>query len=100
MIHRHHTPLGNNYEVLDELTQLLFLFDNFDTIIGPELDGKYLNRWTTRWTAIEGARNYFDKITEELIESEEMAGSPDPFVRAVGMAYLAYESALFEKNCI
>lgn len=100
MIHRHHTPLGSNYEVLNELTQLLFLFDNFDTIIGPEVDGKYLNRWTTHWTAIEGACNYFDKITEELIEPEEIAGSPDPFVRAIGTAYLVYESTLFEKNCI
>jgi len=32
--HRHRTPLGSNYETLDELTQLLFLFDNFDGIIG------------------------------------------------------------------
>jgi DNA helicase-2/ATP-dependent DNA helicase PcrA len=100
MTHRHRTPLGNNYEVLNELTQLLFLFDNFDTIIGPEVDGKYLTRWTTRWTAIESARSYFDKITEELINLRELAGSPDPFVRAIGTAYLAYESTLFEKNCI
>ena len=100
MTHRHHTPLGNNYEVLNELTQLLFLFDNFDTIIGPEVDGKYLTRWTTHWTAIEGARSYFDKISEELIHSQELVGSADPFVRAIGTAYLAYESTLFEKNCI
>lgn len=31
----HRTPLGNNYEVLDDLTQLLFLFDHFDEIVGP-----------------------------------------------------------------
>ena len=100
MTHRHRTPLGNNYDVLDELTQLLFIFDNFDRIIGPEVDGKYLARWTTRWTAIEGARNYFDKITEELVHPEELAGSPDSFLRAIGMAYSAYESTLFGKNCI
>ena len=100
MTHRHRTPLGNNYEVLNELTQLLFLFDNFDTIIGPEVDGKYLTRWTTRWTAIEGARSYFDKITEELVSLEKLVSSAAPFVRAIGTAYLAYESTLFEKNCI
>ena len=28
-VHRHRTVLGNNFETLDELTQLLFIFDNF-----------------------------------------------------------------------
>ena len=37
--HRHRTPLGNNYETLEELTQLLFIFEHFETIVGPE----YLN---------------------------------------------------------
>jgi DNA helicase-2/ATP-dependent DNA helicase PcrA len=63
--YRHHTQLGNNYEVLDELTQLLFIFDHFDNVIGTQENGKYLGRWSTRWTAIEGVRNYFNKITEE-----------------------------------
>ncbi len=100
MIYRHLTPLGNNYEVLDELTQLLFLFNNFDRIIGPEIDGKYLTRWTTRWTAIEGVRNYFDKITDELVDSNELLEAYGPFVKAIGWAYQAYEQTLFEKNCI
>lgn len=34
--YRHRTSLGNNYEVLDELTQLLFLFHHFEEILGPE----------------------------------------------------------------
>ncbi len=100
MTYRHLTPLGNNYEVLDELTQLLFLYDNFDKIIGQEADGKYLTRWTTRWTAIEGARNYFDKITEELIDPIKLLESPDPFIKRIGEAYRAYEQALYEKNGI
>lgn len=65
---RHHTPLGSNYETLDELTQLLFIFDHFDEIIGPEVEGQYLGKYSTRWTAIEGASAYFNKITEELID--------------------------------
>ena len=65
--HRHRTPLGHGYETLDDLTQLLFIFEHFDAIIGEAQKGKYLHRWTTRWTAIESARNYFNKITEELV---------------------------------
>lgn len=98
MRYRHRTPLGNNYEVLDDLTQLLFIFENFDEIIGPEEDEKYLTRWTTRWTAIEGARNYFNKITEELVEPSDLIASSEPFLAAIGAAYQSYVSALFEKN--
>lgn len=33
-------PLGNGYEVLDELTQALFLFEHFDGILGtPDAPG-------------------------------------------------------------
>jgi len=39
--HRHGTPLGNNYETLDELTQLLFIFEHFGDIIGAEANGQY-----------------------------------------------------------
>ena len=37
--HRHRTPLGHNYETLDELTQLLFIFEHFNEIIGPRASG-------------------------------------------------------------
>lgn len=98
MRYRHRTGLGNNYEVLDDLTQLLFIFENFDEIIGPEVNDRYLVRWSTRWTAIEGARNYFNKITEELVDAPALVAASKPFLSAIGSAYQAYVSALFEKN--
>jgi DNA helicase II / ATP-dependent DNA helicase PcrA len=96
--HRHHSPLGNNYETLDELTQLLFIFEHFDQIVGAPENARFLHRWKTKWTAIEGARNYFDKITEELVEVDQLAGSADPFLRSIAGAYQAYETALYQNN--
>jgi len=96
--YRHRTPLGHNYETLDELTQLLFLFDHFDEIVGQERDELYIGRWSTRWTAIEGLQKYFDKITEELIAPERLLASGDPFLVAIGNAYRAYQRCLFENN--
>src|SRR5260221_557639 len=98
MQHRHRTALGNNYETLDELTQLLFIFEHFDEIIGPEENGLYLGRWKTRWTAIEGARGYFDRITEELVDPERLATSSDFFLQRISTSYRAYEGALFANN--
>ncbi len=98
--HRHRTPLGHGYETLDELTQLLFIFEHFDEIIEPAENGLFLGRWKTRWTAIEGVRGYFDKITEELVDPERLVASGTPFLAAIGSAYRAYEKALFEANRI
>ena len=96
--HRHRTSLGHGYETLDDLTQLLFIFEHFDVVVGEARNGKYLQRWTTRWTAIEGARSYFNKITEELVDPALLAASDDAFLAAIGAACQRYEEALREKN--
>jgi DNA helicase II / ATP-dependent DNA helicase PcrA len=96
--HRHRTELGHSFDTLDELTQLLFIFEHFDEIIGlPESD-LFLLRWKTRWTAIEGVRGYFDKITEELIDLQQLTSSSDSFLRAIGNAYCRYARALLDAN--
>jgi len=97
---RHRTPLAKGHQVLDELTQLLFLFENFSRVMEPSDDGRYLERWSTRWTAIEGARGYFDKITEELIDPATLMTDPDPFLQRIGKAYVAYTEALLDQNCV
>ncbi len=96
--HRHRTPLGHNYETLDELTQLLFIFEHFNEIIGLREDGRFLTRWSTRWTAIEGARGYFNKITEEMVDPHGLATSDNPFLTAIGGAYLNYAKCLLDQN--
>ena len=96
--HRHRTVLGSNYETLDSLTQSLFLFEHFKEIVGEAVDGLYLGKWTTRWTAIEGMCTYFNKVTEELVDPGQIAASSDPFVQQLGQAYLRYGQTLREKN--
>ncbi len=98
--HRHRTPLGHGFETLDDLTQLLFIFEHFDGIIGAAENDLFLARWKTRWTAIQGARGYFDKITEELVDAKELVKSQDPFLAKIGKAYLVYEEALLNSNRI
>lgn len=98
--HRHRTQLGHSYETLDELTQLLFIFEHFEEIIGSAENDLFLGRWATRWTAIEGTRGYFDKITEELVDPKMLIASGDSFLAAIGKAYQAYEKALLAANRI
>lgn len=98
MEHRHRTRLGNNYDTLDDLTQLLFIFEHFKTIISPDPNPPYLNKWSTKWTAIEGICAYFNKITEELVDHKKLKQASDPFIQQVGIAYDAYQKALLEEN--
>jgi hypothetical protein len=53
-----------------------------------------------RWTAIEGVRGYFDKMTEELVDPARLAASPNPFTQGIARAYSAYKAALFANNRI
>ena len=95
---RHQTKLGHNYEVLDELTQLLFIFEHFKEIIGPPENDRFLTHWKTRWTAIEGSRQYFNKMTEELVDYRRLVTSGNAFLNAIGSAYERYEETLFATN--
>src|SRR5262249_43908187 len=90
--------LGSGYETLDELGELLFLFDHFDEICGANAAPPFLGKWQTKWGAIEGLRDYFNKITEELVEPDALIASTDPFLRQLGQAFIAYRDALFRNN--
>ena len=98
--YRHHTPLGNRYEVLDDLTQLLFIFEHFGELANVEGNGAYFGRWKTLWKAVQGMRDYFNKITEELIDPRRLISCDDPFLHGIGKAYQRYEELLWENNRI
>jgi DNA helicase-2/ATP-dependent DNA helicase PcrA len=99
--YRHRTRLLAGYDTLNDLTQQLFLNDQFAEVFGePDADGKFLSRWSTKWGAIENLIPYLNKIAEELVEPELLVASADPFAAAIGRAYLAYVEQLHEENAI
>lgn len=97
-LYRHRTPLGNNFEVLDELTQKLFLYDKFDEIVPEKRNEKYFGAWASKWNTIELLLPYFDKITEELIDPKILRSSSDILVRELGESFEAYEKEMWESN--
>lgn len=106
--YRHKTPLGNNFVVLDDLTKLLFINDNFDEIVdgfasGPDWTGRsqYFNsKWGTRWSAIKGLQEYFSRIAEELIDVKMLMKSEDEEVAQIAEACSRYQKLLIEKNVV
>ena len=77
---------------------MLLIFEHFETIVGPEHEGRYLGKWATKWSAIEGVRGYFDKMTEELIDPARLPNATESFLRHLGVAYTAYQRTLFSNN--
>lgn len=96
--HRHHTPLGNGYSTLDELTELLFVYDHFTEIVGEDATAPYFGRWAGKWTTIRQLRDRFSKLTEELIDVSQLQKSGDTFLVPLSEAYGRYREALFANN--
>ena len=92
--------LHKNFGVLEELTQILFIFENFDYIFGEKINDKYLSKWPGIWKTIQGSIKYFNKITEECIDISLMKKDSDNFVRFLADAYQRYKTKLEETNFI
>lgn len=92
-----HTPLKKGYTILDELTQLFFIYENFDEII-PKINELFFNKWKNKWKTIKTICTYFDKITEEIINLESLSSSNNEFLNLVSDSYRKYQNKLFEKN--
>ncbi|MEO0296931.1 MAG: UvrD-helicase domain-containing protein, partial [candidate division WOR-3 bacterium] len=92
-----HTPLKRDYIVLDELTQLFFIYENFEELI-PKINGKFFNKWKKKWNAIKNAATYFNKITEEMIDPSKLYSSDNNFLQLISESYKKYQHKMFEKN--
>jgi DNA helicase-2/ATP-dependent DNA helicase PcrA len=95
---RHYTATGSVGDVLDDLTQYLFIYEHRDEIIGEPIDGKYFGRWASRWHTIKALAEHFNKITEELVNPHALANAENPFTSQLGHAYIRYVEVLLAAN--
>jgi DNA helicase-2/ATP-dependent DNA helicase PcrA len=94
--------------VLDDLTKKLFINDVFEEIVegfeseSPKSEDRmqWFEKWSTKWTTIDGMSNYFDRIAEELLDLEVLKASDDELVASLAVAYERYRKLLIEKNCV
>jgi len=110
--HIDRTPLGKNFEVLDDLTKLLFVNDNFAEIVdgfeGVNEKGKkaWFGKWTSKWTTIKGVFgnpgivHYFNRISEEMIDVQNLKRSSDQFLAAIAVAFERYQALLAQGNSV
>lgn len=92
-----YTKLKKGYIVLDELTQLFFIYENFDNIV-CKINGKYFGKWKAKWGTVKNIATYFNKITEEMIEPNKLLSSQTKFLQTIAYSYQLYQEKLFENN--
>jgi len=98
VLRRHH-PRLRRYEPLDQLGQQLFIYDRLDAITeGLRPGNRYLGKWQSKSTAIQGVIPWFNKITEETIDPGTLLDSGQPFLSLLGAAYQRYRSAVLENG--
>ncbi len=104
--HLHHTTLVGEYEMLDQFTQQLLIFDHLAEICQKTLPF-FQDRWGTRWEVAKHLAFYFDTITEELIFEKLQADTArleqsqilkDTILRHVTDAYDRYQRVLVKTN--
>ena len=89
------TWLAKGYGVLDELTQQLFLFENFFKVIGSNN-----TLGSGKWPQIRKAVEYFTKITEDVIDVKKMEHCGNPKLESIARKYGRYEEALKDRNSV
>ncbi|MFQ6061539.1 MAG: ATP-dependent helicase, partial [Thermoplasmata archaeon] len=89
------THLNRGYEVLNDLTQILFLHEHYYQIIRhPDPLAR------AHWPSIEVAAEYFNRITEECVDPEDLAQSEDEYLERIATLYKRYEDELREANSV
>ena len=90
--------LRPGYRLLDEPEQQLLMQEEFDAVLGPDWDILARRGWREGMHGAAEAARYFDRICDELIDAEVLAGSERPFLAAVGRSCRRYRQLLRERN--
>ena len=89
-----------DYRVLNEEKQLLLLSQESDAVFGPDRDILSRRGWRDGVYAVTEAARYFDRICDELIDADVVAGSGRPFIAALGRSCQRYRQLLLRHNAV
>ena len=92
--------LRPGYRLLDEPEQQLLMQEEFDAVLGPDWDILARRGWREGVHGAAEAARYMDRICDELIDAEVLAGSERPFLAAVGRSCRRYRQLLRERNLV
>ena len=98
--HAGEVGLRPGYRLLDEPEQQLLMQQEFDAVLGPDWDLFSRRGWREDVHGAAEAARYFDRLCEELIDPEDLAGSGRPFTAALGRCLGRYRELLLSENAV
>ena len=92
--------LRPGYRFLDEQEQRLLMQQEFHLVLGPDRDILTRRGWREGAHGATEAARYFDRICDELIAPDILAGSERPFLAALGRSCRRYRQLLRDRNLV
>ena len=89
-----------DYRVLNEEEQRALLSQESDAVFGPDRDILSRRGWRDGMYAVTEAARYFDRICDELIDVDVVAGCDRPFIAALGRSCQRYRQLLLRHNAV
>ena len=92
--------LRPGYSVLDDEEQFQLLCRESDGVLGPDWDLLSRRGWRSGGHGVAEAARHFDRICDELIDVDVLAGSERPFTAALGRCLGRYRELLLSENAV
>ena len=88
------------YSVLDDGEQFQLLCKEFDGVLGPDWDVLSRRGWRVGGHGAAEAARHFDRICDELIDPDVLAGSGRTFTAALARCLRRYRELLLSENAV
>ena len=92
--------LQPGYSVLDDEEQFHLLCEEFEGVLVPDWDVLSRRGWRDGLHAASDVARHFDRICDELIDPDVLAGSKWPFTAALGRSLHRYRKLLLDRNAV
>jgi len=98
--HPEKAGLKSNFHILDGPERARLLSEAFDEVFDADAEVYFRRGWGRRNDFVESAGRFFDRISEEFIDVDELIDCPVPLHSALGRSYQRYRSLLMERNAL
>ncbi|MDA1608941.1 UvrD-helicase domain-containing protein [Bacillus cereus group sp. TH208-1LC] len=97
---REYTRLKKNYILMDQFDQQYMLYQKLNRFLALDGIESVLSFNTSRWKQSQELLKWINKLSEEIVDIEELVASEDTRLSILGRCYQIYEQLLVEENAL
>ncbi|MFC7785517.1 ATP-dependent helicase [Rossellomorea sp. GCM10028870] len=97
---REYTRLKKNYLVMDQFDQQYMLYQKLNRFLEIDDVETLLNTNFSRWKQSEELLKWINKLSEEIVDIDNLICSKDLRLKVLGKCYKVYEQLILEDNAL